>query len=183
MPYPTLRQKRETARLIAKTAQPVLFDEASRLIRDLRREAESFPALLERIVEADHTGDTERLGRLLSKAKRRMTHGVVAAAAGDWYQPSPLTAADGENAGDQNMSDGKVSCGTCRHWRENAAKADEHEVIFGAHDDASDSGLGRCLGQQVNVLVPRDDGGNDDLQSRRPLAHETYWCENYDRRS
>ena len=72
----TPRQKRKVARLIARTAEPVLFDEASRLIRDLRREAESFPALLERIVEADHTGDTERLGWLLAIAKRRMAHGA-----------------------------------------------------------------------------------------------------------
>ena len=73
--YATVRQKQEIARLIAKTASPVTFDEASRLIRDLKREAESFPALIEKIIEADHAGDAERLGRLLADAKRQMRHG------------------------------------------------------------------------------------------------------------
>ena len=72
----TPRQKRTVAALIAKTAQPVTFDEASRLIRDLRREQQSFPALIEKIVAADRAGDAERLGRLLSEAKRRMAHGA-----------------------------------------------------------------------------------------------------------
>ena len=73
--YPTLRQKQETARLIARTAEPVTFDEASRLIRDLKREQQSFPVLIEKIIAADHGGDAERLGRLLSEAKRQMRHG------------------------------------------------------------------------------------------------------------
>ena len=71
----TPRQKRTVAALIAKAAQPVTVDEAGRLIRDLKREAESFPALLEQIVEADHAGDADRLGRLLVRAKRRVGHG------------------------------------------------------------------------------------------------------------
>ena len=71
----TPRQKRATAVLIARTAEPVTFDEANRLIRLLKREAESFPALLEQIVEADHAGDADRLGRLLARAKRRVEHG------------------------------------------------------------------------------------------------------------
>ena len=71
----TPRQRRETARLIAKAAQPVDFDEASRLIRDLKREAEAFPALLEQIVEADRAGDRDRLGRLLRRAQTRIRHG------------------------------------------------------------------------------------------------------------
>ena len=72
----TPRQKRTVAALIAKTAQPVTFDEASRLIRELRREQQSFPALVEKIIAADRAGDAERLGRLLSEAKRHMAHGA-----------------------------------------------------------------------------------------------------------
>ena len=72
----TARQKRTVAALIAKAASPVTFDEASRLIRDLKREAESFPALIEKIIEADHAGDVERLGRLLANAKRQVRHGA-----------------------------------------------------------------------------------------------------------
>ena len=71
----TPRQKRTVAALIAKTAQPVTFDEASRLIGDLKREALSFPALIAKIVEADRAGDVERLGRYLADAKRRVRHG------------------------------------------------------------------------------------------------------------
>ena len=71
----TPRQKRKVARLIARTAEPVTFDEASRLIGGLRREAESFPALIEKIIEANRAGDIERLGRLLTKVKRRVRHG------------------------------------------------------------------------------------------------------------
>ena len=37
---------------------------------------ESFPALIEKIVAADHAGDAERLGRILANAKRRMAHGA-----------------------------------------------------------------------------------------------------------
>ena len=72
----TPRQKRETARLIAKAASPVTFDEASRLIRNLRRDQAAFPRLIENVVEADNAGDQERLGRLLADTKRRMTHGA-----------------------------------------------------------------------------------------------------------
>ena len=75
MPYSTLRQKQETARLIARTAEPVTFAEASRLIRDLRREQAAFPILIEKIIEAERAGDHERLGRLLADAKHRMKHG------------------------------------------------------------------------------------------------------------
>ena len=71
----TLQQRRTVAALIAKTAKPLTFDEASRVIGDLKREAESFPALIEKIVEADHAGDAERLGRYLADAKRGMRHG------------------------------------------------------------------------------------------------------------
>ena len=71
----TSRQKRETTRLIARTAAPITFDEASRLIRDLKREQQLFPVLIEKIIAADHGGDVERLGRLLSEAKRQMRHG------------------------------------------------------------------------------------------------------------
>ena len=72
----TLRQKRAVAALIARTAEPITFDEASRLIRDLKREAHSFPEVVAKIIEADHAGDVERLGRLLANAKRRMAHGA-----------------------------------------------------------------------------------------------------------
>ena len=72
----TARQKRASAALIAKVAAPITFDEASRLIRGLRREAEAFPALLEQIVEADHAGDRDRLGRLLRRAQTRIRHGA-----------------------------------------------------------------------------------------------------------
>ena len=71
----TPRQKRETARLIARTAEPVSFDEARRLIRDLRREQVAFPILIDKIIEAERAGDHERLGRLLADAKHRMKHG------------------------------------------------------------------------------------------------------------
>ena len=72
----TARQKRETARLIARTAEPVSFDEASRLIRNLKRETESFSALIEKIIEAERAGNNhERLGQLLADAKHRMKHG------------------------------------------------------------------------------------------------------------
>ena len=76
MNKPTVRQKRETARLIARTAEPITFAEASRLIRELKREEMAFPALLEQIVEAEHAGDRDRLGRLLARAKRRVRHGA-----------------------------------------------------------------------------------------------------------
>lgn len=72
----TTGQRQEAARLIAKTAEPVTFDEANRMIRDLRREAESFPRLIQEIIEADRGGDGgERLGRLLAEVKRRVRHG------------------------------------------------------------------------------------------------------------
>ena len=73
--YATTRQKQEIARLIAKVAEPSTFDEASRLIRDLRREDVAWPRLIEEIIEADHAGDHERLGRLLANAKHRVRHG------------------------------------------------------------------------------------------------------------
>ena len=72
----TLRQKRAVAALIARTAEPVTFTEARRLIGSLKREQAAFPVLIERIVAADHAGDAERLGRLLANAKRRMAHGM-----------------------------------------------------------------------------------------------------------
>ena len=71
----TVRQKRAAATLIAKVAAPVTADEASRLIGRLRREEMAFPALLEQIVEADHAGDRDRLGRLLRRAQTRIRHG------------------------------------------------------------------------------------------------------------
>ena len=72
----TPRQKRTVAALIAKAASPVTFDEASRLIRDLRRKQAAFPILIEKIIEAERAGDHERLGRLLADAKHRMKHGA-----------------------------------------------------------------------------------------------------------
>ena len=71
----TPRQRRAVAALIARTAEPATFDEANRLIRDLKREQQSFPALVEKILAADHAGDADRLGRLLARAKRRVRHG------------------------------------------------------------------------------------------------------------
>ena len=71
----TPRQKRASAALIAKIAKPITFDEASRMIGDMKREAESFPALIERIIAADRAGDGELLGRLLVRAKRLVRHG------------------------------------------------------------------------------------------------------------
>ena len=71
----TPRQKRTVAALIARTARPVTFDEASRLIGDLKREAHSFPEVVAKIIEADYAGDVERLGRLLANAKRQVRHG------------------------------------------------------------------------------------------------------------
>ena len=72
----TSRQKRAVAALNAKAAQPIDFDEASRLIGDLKREAHSFPEVVAKIIEADHAGDVERLGRLLANAKRQVRHGA-----------------------------------------------------------------------------------------------------------
>ena len=72
----TPRQRQEAARLIARTALPVSFDEASRMIRNLRREQRTFPALLEKIVAADRSSDDEKLGRLLRDAKHRVAHGA-----------------------------------------------------------------------------------------------------------
>ena len=71
----TARQKRTVAALIAKTAQPVTFDEARRLIGSLKREQAAFPVLIAKIVEADRAGDLDRLSRLLADAKHRMKHG------------------------------------------------------------------------------------------------------------
>ena len=71
----TEKQKSTVAALIAKVAEPVTFDEASRLIGDLRREQTAFPGLIEQIVEADRARDRGRLGRLLAEAKRRVRHG------------------------------------------------------------------------------------------------------------
>ena len=71
----TPRQKRATATLIAKVAKPVTFDEASRMIGDLKREEMALPRLIEAIMEADRAGDRDRLGRLLVRAKRRVGHG------------------------------------------------------------------------------------------------------------
>ena len=71
----TARQKRTVAALIAKADSPVTFDEASRLIRDLRRDQAAFPILIDKIIEAERAGDHERLGRLLADAKHRMKHG------------------------------------------------------------------------------------------------------------
>ena len=71
----TPRQRRETARLITRTAEPLTFDEASRLIGRLRREEMALPRLIEEIMEADRAGDRDRLGRLLARAKRRVRHG------------------------------------------------------------------------------------------------------------
>lgn len=62
--------------MIARTAEPITFDEASRLIGGLKREQRAFPELVEQIVAADRAGDVERLGRLLSRAKSRMAHGA-----------------------------------------------------------------------------------------------------------
>ena len=70
----TPRQKQTMADLIIKVAEPVTADEASRLIDDLRREQTVFPRLIKKIVEADRAGDGDRLGRLLSEAKRRVRH-------------------------------------------------------------------------------------------------------------
>ena len=74
----------------------------------------------------------------------------------------------------------KPSCEICRWWRKGDAKADEHEAVWG--DAGADAVLGRCLGQRVNVLVPRDDGGPDDLQSRCPLSFGTHHCEAFEQR-
>ena len=85
---PTARQRQAVANLIVKAAQPVTTDEASRLIRDLRRDQTAFQLLLEKIVEADRADEHDRLGRLLSEAKRRVRYG-------DWL---PLLRQLGINA-------------------------------------------------------------------------------------
>ena len=84
----TDKQKRTVAALIAKVAKPVTFDEASRLIRDLRREGTAFPILIEKIGNAERACDRDRLGQLLTEAKRRVRHG-------DWL---PLLRRLGINA-------------------------------------------------------------------------------------
>ena len=72
---PTTKQRHYVAAMIAKTAEPITYDEASRLIRDLKRDETRFPDLLEGIITADNGNDKERLGRLLASAKRRVSHG------------------------------------------------------------------------------------------------------------
>lgn len=71
----TSRQRRAAAALIARTAEPIEFDEASRLISELKREQMAFPDLLEKIIEADQAGDVDRLGRLLRRAKASVRQG------------------------------------------------------------------------------------------------------------
>lgn len=76
MNEPTPRQKRSVAAEVANLCMPISFDEASHMIRCLRREQTLFPALINKIVEADRAGDTVRLSRLLVQAKRRIAHGA-----------------------------------------------------------------------------------------------------------
>ena len=71
----TARQKRETARLITRTAEPLTFDEATRLIGRLRREQRALPELVEQIVAAIDAGDDDMLGRLLRREKPQIAHG------------------------------------------------------------------------------------------------------------
>ena len=71
----TDRQRRTVRDLIADTAIPETAEEAGRLIRDLKRETESLPALIEQIVEADEAGDADRLGMLLRRARHRARYG------------------------------------------------------------------------------------------------------------
>ena len=61
--------------MIAKTAEPITFDEASRLIGGLKREEMALPRLIEEIMEVDRAGDRDRLGRLLRRAQTRIRHG------------------------------------------------------------------------------------------------------------
>ena len=75
MSKPTLMQKQTVANLIIEVAQPVTAAEASRVIRDLRREKATFPHLIAKVVEADRAGDHDRFGRLLRELKRRVRHG------------------------------------------------------------------------------------------------------------
>ena len=72
----TARQKRTVAALIARTAAPITFDEARRVIRGLKREQAAFPILIEKIIEAERAGDHERLGRLLVDVKHRVSFGA-----------------------------------------------------------------------------------------------------------
>ena len=72
---PTTKQRHCVAAMIAKTAEPVTYEEASRLIRDLKRVEMALPRLLEEIAAADRAGDRDRLGRLLRQAPTRIRHG------------------------------------------------------------------------------------------------------------
>ena len=72
----TPRQKRTVAALIAKAAEAITFDEASRMIVSLKREEMALPRLIEEIMEADRAGDRDRLGRLLRRAQTRIRHGA-----------------------------------------------------------------------------------------------------------
>ena len=68
----TKAQREYLAALIVESATA---DEASRLIRDLKRERAKTKDLLARITEAERSGDRVRLGRLLVELKSRTAHG------------------------------------------------------------------------------------------------------------
>ena len=68
----TKAQREYLAALIVESATA---DEASRLIRDLKRERAKTKDLLARITEAERSGDGVRLGGLLNELKSRTAHG------------------------------------------------------------------------------------------------------------
>ena len=70
-----LATKRQREYLAGLIVESVTVEEASRLIRELKRERAKTKDLLARIVEAAATGDTVRLGRALVEAKALTRHG------------------------------------------------------------------------------------------------------------
>ena len=71
----TPRQKRAVAAEIANLCTPMSFDEASRLLSDLRQTRDATGVLIQNIVSAIDAGDDEMLGRLLRRAKPQIAHG------------------------------------------------------------------------------------------------------------
>ncbi len=70
-----MQQKKRVSKLVTG---PLTFDEATRLIPDLKREASPLPSnnLIQEIRHAQETGDDAAFGAALIRAKRRTRHGM-----------------------------------------------------------------------------------------------------------
>ena len=76
MNEPTLRQKRAVATEIAILCTPMSFDEAGRLLSDLRQTRDATGVLIQNIVAAIENADDDLLGKALIRAKPRIRHGA-----------------------------------------------------------------------------------------------------------